>query len=318
MSKNYKVLAYYVFTHIENPELEVLRQKEILKKLDGRARIYISHEGINGQLSLPEETTQEYIDWLYADGRFGEAEVKLHDWPEHAFAKLTVKTRKELVAVDRKIDLSKRGSYLSPQEWKEKLDHLDEDTLLIDVRNNYESDVGYFEGAIKPDLETFRGFPEYAKDLATKVDLKKTKVMMYCTGGIRCELYSALMKEEGFNDVFQLKGGVIQYGLKEGKEHWRGKLFVFDDRMVVPISDDNVEVIGKCRFCEEKVDMYYNCANMDCNELFLSCPDCVVKNKGCCEPKCLEGRVRAFDPNHRPRPFRKLSKDEKSHLPALV
>jgi UPF0176 protein len=314
MSKNYKVLAYYVFTHIENPEIEVARQKEILKKLDGRARIYISNEGINGQLSLPEETAQEYIDWLYADGRFNDAEVKLHDWPEHAFAKLTVKTRKELVAVDRKIDLNNRGAYLTPKEWKEKLDQKDSDTILIDVRNNYESDVGYFEGAIKPDLETFRGFPEYAKDLAKKVDLKKTKVMMYCTGGIRCELYSALMKDEGFENIFQLKGGVIQYGLKEGKDHWRGKLFVFDDRMVVPISDDNVEVIGKCKFCDEKNDTYYNCANMDCNELFLSCPNCVSERKGCCDPKCLEGRVRAFDANNRPKPFRKLSKDEKCHL----
>lgn len=308
----YRVLAYYIFTSIENPVAEMKRHKEILKSLDGRARIYISHEGINGQLSLPASNTEAYIDWLYADDRFKGTEVKLHEWPEHAFAKLTVKVRNELVAVDRKVDLSNRGEYLSPEEWSDRLDNKDDKTILIDVRNNYESDVGYFEGAVCPDLETFRGFPEYAKNLAKTVDPAKTKIMMYCTGGIRCEIYSALMKEEGFDTVYHLKGGVIGYGLQEGKKHWRGKLFVFDDRLVVPISNDNDEIISKCKFCDEKSDTYYNCANMDCNDLFLSCPKCIVEQKGCCSTKCLtDGRVRAFVPDTRPKPFRKLSKDEK-------
>lgn len=311
----YRVLAYYVFTSIESPEAEVKRHKDFLHTLDGRARIYISSEGINAQLSLPTANVDAYVDWIYADERFREAEIKLHEWPEHAFAKLTVKVRKELVAVDRKIDLSKRGTYLSPSEWKAKLDAQDKETILIDVRNNYESDVGYFEGAILPDLETFRGFPEYAKHLAQTVDTKKTKVMMYCTGGIRCELYSALLKEEGFETVYQLKGGVIQYGLQEGKKHWRGKLFVFDDRMVVPISQDNDEVISVCKFCGEKSDTYYNCANMDCNALFLSCSKCVQEREGCCSSKCqTEGRVREFALDVHPKPFRKLSRDEKARL----
>lgn len=308
----YRVLAYYIFTAIENPEAEMKRHKEILKALDGRSRIYISHEGINGQLSLPASNTEAYMEWLESDERFKGTEVKFHEWPEHAFAKLTVKVRKELVAVDRKINLSNRGEYLSPEEWSNSLDNKDDATILIDVRNNYESDVGYFEGAVCPDLETFRGFPEYARNLAKTVDPAKTKIMMYCTGGIRCEIYSALMKEEGFDTVYHLKGGVIGYGLQEGKKHWRGKLFVFDDRLVVPISSDNDEIISKCKFCGEKSDTYYNCANMDCNDLFLSCPKCIVEQKGCCSPKCLtDGRVRAFIPDTRPKPFRKLSKDEK-------
>jgi UPF0176 protein len=308
----YKVLAYYIFTHIEDPAKEVKRHKEILNRLDGKARIYISEEGVNAQLSLPALNTEAYITWLNEDERFKGTEVKFHDYPEHAFAKLTVKVRRELVAVDRKIDLSKRGEYLSPAEWKAKLDVKDQETIIIDVRNNYESDVGHFEGAILPDLETFRGFPEYAKHLAKTTDTKKAKVMMYCTGGIRCELYSALLKDEGFDTVYQLKGGVIQYGLDEGTAHWRGKLFVFDDRLVVPISEDNTEIISQCKFCGVPSDVYYNCANMDCNELFLSCSKCVGETKGCCSVKCLsEGRVREFTPEVKPKPFRKLHKDEK-------
>ena len=311
----FKVVAYYIFTEIADPVAEVKRHKDILNLLDGKARIYISEQGINAQLSLPALNAGAYVDWLFSDARFQDADVKFHEWHEHAFAKLTVKVRKELVAVDRKIDLTKRGAYLNPSEWKEKLDNKGKDTIVIDVRNNYESDIGYFEGAILPDLETFRGFPEYAKHLAKTIDTKKTEVMMYCTGGIRCELYSALLKDEGFDTVFQLKGGVIQYGLQEGRKHWRGKLFVFDDRLVVPISEDNEEIISHCKFCGEKSDTYYNCANMDCNDLFISCSECTVVEKGCCSSKCLEeGRVRAVIPDVRPKPFRKLSHGEKCSL----
>ena len=131
--------------------------------------------------------------------------------------------------------------------------------------------------------------------------------MMYCTGGIRCESYSALLKKEGFEQVYQLDGGVINYGLEEGNKHWKGRLFVFDDRLSVPISEEGQEtLISHCHQCDTPTDVYYNCANMDCNALFLSCPTCAEKLAGCCSAECVEApRVRPFEKKERPKPFRK-------------
>lgn len=139
---------------------------------------------------------------------------------------------------------------------------------------------------------------------------------MYCTGGIRCEFYSPVMKERGFDNVFQLQGGVIAYGLKEGKKHWRGKLFVFDDRLVVPIAEGNDETISSCKFCKKPSDVFYNCANMDCNDLFLSCKECAKEHKGCCSDTCMSApRVREMDQSDgRPTPFRKLPFEKKKAL----
>lgn len=194
------------------------------------------------------------------------------------------------------------------------MDMPDENRLVIDVRNQYESRVGHFEGALMPDLDSFRQFPEYAEQLAQSCDKKKTKVMMYCTGGIRCEYFSALMREKGFENVYHLKGGVIRYGNEEGRKHWRGKLFVFDDRMNVPVDGDEREVIATCHFCGEKNDTFYNCANMDCNELFTACKGCVAQHIGCCREECQKGRVRPFQSDSHPKPFRKLAAADKCML----
>jgi UPF0176 protein len=213
------------------------------------------------------------------------------------------------------VDFSERGAHLSPAEWKKELDAQDENTIMIDVRNAYESKVGKFKGAIVPPLDTFREFPQFVEQLKQKYDVKKTKVIMYCTGGIRCEFFSPLVKKAGFENVYQLEGGVIKYGLQEGKEHWEGKLFVFDDRMVIPICEENQEIISSCSFCGVASDTFYNCANMDCNELFLACPSCIEEKKGCCCGVCLQtGRVRGFAKTAHPKPFRKLSFEEKRNF----
>lgn len=305
----YWVLAYYYFTLIEDPAVEVFRHKEFFSNRDVKGRIYISQEGINGQMSASIPAAEEYMEWLRKDPRFQNVEFKIHKWHEHCFPRATVKMRPQLVALDRKVDMDQTGIHLSPEEWKKMLDHRDENTILIDVRNDYEWDIGHFEGAQLPPLEQFREFPTYAQALKKERDPKKTKVMMYCTGGIRCELYSALMKEEGFEEVYQLQGGVIKYGLEAGSKHWRGKLFVFDDRLSVPISNQQpAELISCCKYCQTPTDLYFNCANMDCNELFLSCPSCAEQAKGCCSTACLEApRVRAFVKQDRPKPFRRLS-----------
>lgn len=296
MEKPYWVLAYYKFVDLENPKFEVTRHKEFFEGRDVAGRIYISEQGINGQMSAAEEDAKAYIDWIHQDPRFADMQVKVHKHPEQAFARMIVKYREQLVAMDSEADMSLAGEHLSPADWKAKLES-DEDYILIDVRNQYESAIGHFKGAIAPALETFREFPEYARQLKEKVD-PKTPVMMYCTGGIRCELYSALMRKEGWDTVYQLDGGVINYGLKEGSKHWDGKLFVFDDRMAVPIADGEAEPIASCHHCSVKEDQYYNCANPDCNELFICCPSCLEEKEGCCSEACMNA------PRRRPAKFR--------------
>lgn len=309
MSENQEtihVLAYYYFIPIADPLHEVQKHQDFLKDKDIRCRVYISEEGINGQMSASAEASLAYQEWLHSDERFKNVLFKVHNHSEHVFPRATVKYRKQLVAIDEKVDMSLTGQHVSPERWKQMLEQRDENTLILDVRNDYEWEIGHFDGAELPSLETFREFPEYARELSKERDPKQTKVMMYCTGGIRCELYSALLKKEGFENVFQLDGGVINYGLKEGHDKWRGKLFVFDDRLAVSIDQKTEEVISQCRHCSEPSDVYYNCANMDCNELFLSCPTCAQKLKGCCCDECAEApRLRPYEQNERPKPFRR-------------
>lgn len=304
---SYQILAYYLFTPIEEPQLEVVRHQEFIAARDIKCRVYISEEGINGQMSASTQAAEEYKKWLQSDPRFGSIVFKVHKYPEHVFPRPTVKYRKQLVALNDSVDLSLTGEHVAPGRWKEMLDAKDESTLLLDVRNDYEWEIGHFEGAELPKLESFREFPTYARRLKESFDPKKTKVMMYCTGGIRCELYSALLKKEGFEQVYQLDGGIIGYGLSQGNEHWRGKIFVFDDRLATPMREDlPAEVISCCHHCDKPSDVYYNCANMDCNALFLCCPACAKIYAACCSSPCQSApRLRQYEQSERPKPFRR-------------
>jgi len=305
----YQIIAFYCFTEIADPQSEVKRQKNFLDSLDVRARVYIAPNGINAQMSFSIQDGEKYLNWLKEDPRFAQIKFKIDPYNEHVLPKVTVKYRKQLAALDSFPDLQKGGEKVAAERWKQMLDERGDDTILIDVRNDYESVIGHFEGAECPDLKEFRDFPSYAESLKNRIDPGKTKVMMYCTGGIRCELYSALMKEKGFETIYQLDGGVIQYGKEVGNSHWKGKLFVFDDRLSVPISEDEHELISACGFCNKPTDYYFNCADMDCNSLFLSCPSCAEKMEGCCSEKCMDAeRRRPFEKledGKRPKPFRK-------------
>jgi len=300
------VLAFYHFVSIENPFAEVARHKSFLADRDATCRIYISAEGINGQFSATCADAQAYMDWMRQHPEFKDVHFKIHTHHEQAFPRKTIKYRPKLVAIDAEVDLSQRGEHVSPKRWKEMLETVD-DRILIDVRNDYEWKLGRFEGAELPPCETFREFTEYADRLKEKADIKKTPVMMYCTGGIRCELYSAILKQKGFENIYQLDGGVIGYGLEQGNDHWLGKLFVFDDRLAVSISDkEESPVIGTCHHCEKPAEAYYNCANMDCNTLFLCCPDCVPKFTGCCCSACQQApRMRPYHHQTVHKPFRR-------------
>ncbi len=308
MDQPYLVLAYYHFVPLQDPHGEVLEHKRFFESRDATCRIYISEEGINGQMSAAREDAQAYMDWMHGRPQFGGMEFKIHGWHEQVFPKLTIKYRKRLVAFDKAVDLEKRGKHLSPAEWKRMLES-DEKPILLDIRNEYEWKLGHFKGALLPPCETFRDFDQYAENLKQKADPHHTPIMMYCTGGIRCELYSAVLKERGFEKVYQLQGGIINYGLKQGTEHWLGKLFVFDDRLSIPITDAETPVIGRCHHCNTTTESYYNCANMDCNHLFLCCPDCLLQFAGCCKEECRNApRVRPHHEQNAHKPFRKWYK----------
>ena len=312
-SSTHLVLAFYLFTDIPNPKTEVTRFQKFLKELDIKGRIYINEKGINAQMSILREDAQTFNNWFFNDVKYQNVDIKVQDHSEHSFPKLTIKYRKQLAAMDRDFDLTKSGVHISSSQWLKMIEEKDENTLILDVRNDYEWEVGHFEGAKKPMFKTFREFPSYLEKLKKTHNPAKTKIMMYCTGGIRCEMYSCIFKDEGFEKIYQLEGGVIKYGKEQGSKYWKGKVFVFDDRLVVPISSkESSETISHCIHCNKKSDLYYNCANMECNNLFLSCIECVTDLKGCCCKKCTsQPRLRVFNPSTKPRPYRKLSQEEK-------
>lgn len=301
----YFVLAYYHFTPIADPRQLIADHKAFLAERDMTCRIYISEQGINGQTSGAREDAEAYMKWMHANPLFENMPFKIHPYHENVFPRQIVKYRKKLVAIDEEIDMKEKGEHVSPQKWKEMLEKKD-NTVLLDVRNDYEWKVGRFEGAECPPCATFREFKDYAQTLTQQVNPGETPVMMYCTGGIRCELYSSLLLKAGFKNVYQLDGGIINYGLKQGSDHWLGKLFVFDDRLTVPIADEPTPVIGKCHHCEVSNESYYNCANMDCNHLFLCCKTCLEQYAGCCGHDCQHSpRLRPYQHQNPHKPFRK-------------
>lgn len=300
----HKIISFYQFVSIQEPEREVSIHKAFCGNHDIKARIYISEQGINAQLSAINEDAEVYLSWLKSHPVFSQATLKIDDYHEHVFPRLIIKYR-ELVAFDCNYDPVNTGEHVSPERWKEMLENTQE-RVLIDVRNDYEWNVGKFQGATTPQCNTFREFREYAEQLQKQINPETTPVMMYCTGGIRCEAYSAYLKEKGFKKVYQLEGGIINYGKRVGNKHWLGKLFVFDDRLTTPISNEETETIGICRHCGSPSESYYNCANMDCNELFLCCPQCLEIYLGCCLESCKTSpKLRPFQQQNPHKPFRK-------------
>ncbi|HXF29760.1 MAG TPA: rhodanese-related sulfurtransferase, partial [Chlamydiales bacterium] len=268
---------------------------------DVTARTYISAQGINGQMSASQKDGESYMRWLEERAEFAGIEFKIQPHHEHVFPRLQIKVKKELVAIGEELSFTERGEYVKPCEWSQMLVN-DDDKVILDIRNDYEWKLGHFKGAEPVVCKTFKDFLDMAHQLKERLRDKPTKVMMYCTGGIRCEVFSALLKKEGMkNEIYQLHGGVIRYGEEEKAKHWRGKLFVFDDRLGVDLGGEKAEVIGNCHHCQAPIDNYYNCANLDCNELFLCCPSCLEKFRGCCKEECQSAeRVRPFQYSHKP------------------
>ena len=303
---SYYILAFYQIEPIAQPREEIAAHLAFFQNRDVTSRIYISEQGINGQMCAIQHDAEDYMNWMHSRPEFQHIHFKIHSYHEHVFPRLTVKYRPKLVGYDQPIDHSQRGEHVSPEHWKEMLQRTHDGHILLDVRNDYEWQLGRFEGAELPPCETFREFENYAEQLKETVDPKKTPVMMYCTGGIRCELYSSVLLKNGFEKVYQLQGGIINYGQQAGSDHWLGKLFVFDDRLSVPIAPQETPVIGTCHHCGVSMENYYNCANMDCNKLFLCCQKCLEQFAGCCQEACKQApRLRPYHHQDPHKPFRR-------------
>ncbi len=298
-----EVILYYKFHKIDDPEQFCADHKKRMLEMGVKGRVYIGEEGINGTLAGTPEQMEEYKNYLRSIPGFEETEFKIDEADVIPFPKLICKVRKEIVSIHLDgLDPEEGGHYMEPSEWKQMLES-DEDYLLIDVRNNYESKVGHFEGALRPDVENFYEFPEWLDRAGLP---KEKKVLMYCTGGIRCEKFSVLMKKKGWKDVNQLHGGILRYAQEEGGEHYKGKCFVFDDRLVVPVNKENLEPIARCEITGKPADSYINCSNMECNKLFICSEEGAEMLEGCCSEECRRSEFkRPFDSDNAFRPFRK-------------
>ncbi len=281
-------VSFYLYVIIDNPEElrdSLFLQWNALKIL---GRIYVAHEGINAQMCVPEENWEIFKFNLNQDSRFANMPLKIAIEDDgKSFYKLTIKTRPKIVADgldDNAFDVTNVGNHLTAKEFNASMEN--PETIIVDMRNHYESEVGKFVGAITPDADTFR--EELPIVLEELKDKKDKKIIMYCTGGVRCEKASAYLKHHGFKDVSQLHGGVIDYVRQikaEGLESkFIGKNFVFDERVGERITDD---VIAQCHQCGASCDNHVNCANDDCHLLFIQCDACAEKMKGCCTPECV-------------------------------
>ena len=283
-------LSFYKYYQIKNTSL--LRDHLYLmwEKLDVLGRIYIASEGINAQLSMPSQNLNEFktkldsIDFL--------KEIRLNvavEQDNFSFLKLKVKIRNKIVAdglSENSFDLSNNGTHVNASEFNTLIEN--PNTLLVDMRNHYESEIGHFDGAILPDVDSFReSLPIIEKKFAKH---KKSKnIVMYCTGGIRCEKASAFLKHKGYEKVYQLDGGIIEYARQVDQEKinnkFLGKNFVFDHRRSEAVSD---EIIANCHQCGEKCDTHINCANEACHLLFIQCEKCAKEFNNCCSEECYK------------------------------
>ncbi|UNK16562.1 rhodanese-related sulfurtransferase [Paenibacillus sp. N3/727] len=288
--QSYQILLYYKFVHISDPEAFKSEHLQYCKDLELKGRILVSSEGINGTVSGTVEQTEQYMRDMISNPLFADMVFKVDPSEGHAFRKMFVRHRKELVTfrVDDELDPNEiSGKRLSPQQFFEQLQQ--DDVIVLDGRTDYEYDIGHFRNAIRPDVESFREFPEWIRENMSQY--KDKTILTYCTGGIRCEKLTGFMLKEGFQDVAQLDGGIVTYG-KDPEIQGRlfdGKCYVFDERISVPINHTDEDIIvGKCHHCGEPEDRYINCANDACHLQHICCEKCEELHQGFCSDTCEE------------------------------
>lgn len=295
MNKEYKIILYYKYVKIDKPEALLAWHRATCDLLDLKGRVIIAKEGINGTLEGTVENVERYKDMLRVIGkdpatkmmgRFGDIEFKESVGTGSAFPKMKIKVRPEIVSLhlgEDDLDPNEiTGKHLAPEalkQWYEK----GEDFVVIDMRNDYEFEVGRFKNSINPSLENFRDLP---KQLDKLESLKDKKVLTVCTGGVRCEKASGYLLKKGFKDVYQLHGGMHKYMEKYPGEDFLGTLYTFDNRITMDFGG-NREVVGKCFHCKSATERCENCANPNCNRRMVVCDSCVENNiKPWCSENC--------------------------------
>lgn len=281
------VTLFYQYSLIKEPNALAAAQRKLCTKLGLKGRIIIACEGINGTLGGTRAAITAYQQEMLKHPLF--AAIDFKDNPGHPdyFPRLSIKVKEEIVKMGispEKLSAEDAGVHLSPQEAHALLDSNPEDLIILDGRNNYESRIGTFRKAVTPDIDNFRDFPAYIDNHTEQ--FKDKRVLMFCTGGIRCERASAYVKSKGVaKEVYQITGGIVRYVEQFPDGHFRGKNYVFDARVAVKVNDD---ILGSCDSCGIPYDEYTNCVNAFCNKQILSCPDCLKQLKNTCSERCAQ------------------------------
>lgn len=276
-----KILLYYKFTPLADPEAIKLWQKTLTDSLNLKGRILVNRHGINGTVGGEMNDLKQYIKETKKIAGFKDIVFKWSDGSRDDFPRMSVKHRRELVGFqnsEEEFDVNMDGvigggTHLKPKQVHELVEQFGDDVVFFDGRNEHEAKIGKFKNAIVPNTNTSRDFiAELESDKYD--DIKDKKIITYCTGGIRCEVISAMMKKRGFKDVYQIDGGIVKYGEAYGDDGlWEGSLRVFDNRMTVDFSD-HAKTIGECTHCNGPTSNFENCAHTECNDLVLICETC--------------------------------------------
>ncbi len=288
--KKYQVLLYYLYVPVADPEKLRQEQLELCLKLNLLGRIIVSGEGINGTVEGLAQDTKKYMEIMDKDLRFTGMHFKKSRGTGSAFSKLSVKARDDIVSnAVKELELNPNqltGKYLTPEELHGWI-HSGRKFFMVDMRNDYETAVGYFKDSILAPFQNFRDLPKVLEKLES---LKGETVVTVCTGGVRCEKASGFLIKNGFEDVYQLCGGIVSYMEKYPNEDFLGKLYVFDGRVTMGFNthSPNHVIVGKCSKCNKSADTYYDCKNVYCRgrRHFISCGECIKKTGGFCSPNC--------------------------------
>ena len=278
VQEKYKVILFYKFITIDDPEKFCADQRQLAQTLNLKGRIIIATEGINATLEGKEEDIDQYKQEIILDQRFADVVFKESQGNGRAFPKLAVKVRPEIVALNAgEFDVPKETAPTISADELESWYQSGEDFVILDLRNDYEIKSGYFERTVNPQLTNFRDLPERLSELE---DLKNKKVVPVCTGGIRCEKATCLLRQNGFTNLYQLKDGIHTYMAKYPNRHFRGTLYVFDNRITTPVVDGSQrEIVGHCEYCDQLTENYANDDSVRPSRKLLCCESCFAKEK---------------------------------------